>query len=186
MDNIMLDLETWNNEPTAVVIQCAAIKFDPKTGKMGEIFNVHIDAEDEMANGFTVGANTLYWWFNQSEMAQVSAVGPKNERMECKMAWLDFNLFCKGVKNIWSHASFDAAIVIHHMKTLDITPLYSFRAMKDLRTAQLFSGIDPRPYKNEASGPLHDAVVDCKVQIAWFSDAFNRIEGKSHIQRNKH
>jgi len=87
-------------------------------------------------------------------------------------------MFCKSAENIWSHATFDAAIVINHNKILNITPTYRYWAMKDLRTLQILAGMsrhEMNAYKATAKGPLHDAITDCKVQIDWASDALNRI-----------
>jgi len=81
MQNLMIDLETWGNTPAAAVIQVAGIYFDPKTKKLGKQFNMHIDAQSEMDEGFNVNADTLYWWFNQSGLAQVSAIGDKHDRV---------------------------------------------------------------------------------------------------------
>jgi len=175
MKHVMLDLETWDNTATAVVIQIGACYFDPTTKKIGQKYMQHIHADSEMRAGFTIGASTIDWWMQQSSKAQCAALGNITERKPSFDVWLDFNFFLRHAEHIWSHASFDAAILTYHLSVHNIKPVFSYHALKDLRTLQLLSGIDPKVYKLASDGVLHDALTDATLQADWAGDALVKI-----------
>lgn len=179
MKDVMIDLETWNNTSDAVVVQIGACYFDRDTKEIGKEFEIHVDATTEIQRGFTIGADTLYWWFTQSSAAQRLAMGNERSRKLSMAAWRAFNHFLKGAESIWSHGSFDFPIVNTHMKKLGIVPAYKYWAGKDLRTLVDLAGIDHRAYKKKAGvGVLHNALDDCKIQVDYAVDAMRRlIEG---------
>ena len=175
MNDVMIDLETWGNNQSSVVVQIGACWFDRHTGAIGETFKEHISAESEIKAGFTTDASTLYWWFDQSKEAQESAIGAYRDRRSSGYAWGKLNSFLLSAENIWCHASFDAAIVNYHMNTLNLRKNFKYYAFKDLRTLTELAGVDIRRYKKETSGILHDALDDCKLQVKYAVDSFNKL-----------
>ena len=178
--SIMIDLETWGKSGGAVVVQVGAIEFNPETGEELSKLQLWIDAEDEMRRGFRCDASTLYWWFTQDKDAQLLACGKDWQREQCNRAWEKVNQFLKDATAIWAHGSFDMPIVNTHLNHLRITPLYPYWAPKDLRTLVEIAGIDTRKYKAEATGVLHNALDDCRLQIRYYLDSMKRIGGKKN------
>jgi exodeoxyribonuclease VIII len=175
MKDIMLDLETWGNGNNAVAIQIGACYFNRLTGEIGDTFEIHIDANDEVKHGFEIDASTIYWWFNQSEMAQVMATGPKQKRKDCYSAWDQFNQFAKHSKRIWSHATFDFVIMMNHFRKLGIKPHTGFRDARDLRTLVYLANLDYQTRPRE--GVAHNALDDCKFQVKYAAEAIRKIVG---------
>jgi hypothetical protein len=175
MKDVMLDLETWGNSNNAVAIQIGACFFDRITGDIGNTFEVHIDARDEVKHGFEINASTIYWWFNQSEMAQVMATGDKHKRLDAYTAWDRFNDFVKKAKCIWSHATFDFVILMNHLRKLEIKPNTGFRDARDLRTLVDLARLEYT--KEQRYGVAHNALDDCKYQVAYAVKAINKIYG---------
>jgi hypothetical protein len=179
MDNVMIDLETWGRTPKAVVTQIAGIYFDPESGALGEEFNTNINAVTELANDFTVDAETLYFWFNQSPAALHAAIGAKGERNQSKYSWQGFAWFLQDAKNIWCHATFDYPICVEHWKHYGIKTTWPYWAPKDLRSIVEVAGIDHRKYKTRAAASgstIHSALDDCKVQIEYLVDSLKKIK----------
>lgn len=175
-NDVMIDLETWGNGNNAVAIQIGACYFDRLTGNIGETFEVHIDAADEMKHGFEVDASTLYWWFNQSEMAQVMATGVKNKRLDTYTAWDRLNDFVKRAKRVWSHATFDFVIMMNHLRKLEIKPNTGFRDARDLRTLVDLANLE---YNNRPrKGVAHNALDDCKFQVEYAVEAMDKLKFK--------
>jgi hypothetical protein len=178
MKEVMIDLETWGNTAYAVVIQIGAVEFDRVTGETGKELMLHVNADSELRRGFKCDASTLYWWFEQSKKAQEMACGGVYERTDNLVAFRALNTFLKNKEAIWCHGSFDAAIVNTHMNVLGIPPAYPYWVWKDLRTLVEILKLDTRVYKKNASGTLHDAIDDCKMQIKYTVDALNKLEVK--------
>jgi hypothetical protein len=171
MKNVMVDLETWGRASYACVVQIGACYFDPATGEIGDTFSVHVNAKSEMARGFRVDPDTLYWWFSQSKDAQEQALGTSASRLDSYQAWYKLNAFVKGADSIWLHASFDGAMVNEHLRLHKIFPSFPYWAMKDLRTLVEMAKIDTRQYKATNTGIAHSALDDCKLQVKYTVDA---------------
>jgi len=173
MKHVMIDLETWDNVPTAAVVQIGACYFDPFTGNIGKTFEAFVDASSEIDNGFTVGADTIYWWLNQKDIAQVEAHGPKHRRRSSITAWMGLNFFLDEAEHVWSHATFDFVIVMNHIKNLNIGPNTHYRDARDLRTLCHLAQINPYSYPH--AGTAHVALDDCKRQVQYASDAYQKL-----------
>ena len=169
MKDVMLDLETWGNRHNSVVVQIGACYFNRYTGEIGSTYEVHVDAEDEMASGFDVDASTLYWWMSQSKEAQKMAHGLMHERKSCHSAWHYFNEFLNKAKYIWSHATFDFVIMTNHFHVLGIKPKVLFRGARDIRTLVDLSGVK----FGKRTGTHHNALDDCKHQVKYCTKAIS-------------
>lgn len=174
MKDVMLDLETFGNSKTSVIVQIGACYFDRYTGEIGDTFKINIDAESSLREGFDVWGSTIYWWLDQSEDARKSILA--EPRVDVLEAVNQLNDFIKGVKQIWSHATFDFVILKGHFEKLNIKPNFHYRAARDLRTLTDLAGIkDWKKY--ERVGTHHDALDDCKFQVKYAVDCFNILRG---------
>lgn len=171
MTDVMIDLETFGNGKNAAVVQIGACYFN-RDGDIGLSFKCNVDARSAAKSGADIDADTVYWWLAQSPEAIASITEPL--LMEIRPAFLELNEFLSGAKNIWSHATFDFVIVMETMKRLNITPLFSFRAARDIRTLLELSGINPKDFKRE--GIHHDGLADAIFQVKYCVAAMKVLE----------
>jgi hypothetical protein len=170
----MIDLETWGNRPNSVVVQIGACYFSRDTGKIGSKFNIKINAETEINEGFEVDASTIYWWLDKSKEAQLKAHGLKHHRKRSVNAWNDFNNFTKDANYVWSHATFDFVIMMNHFHKLNINPKVHYRSARDIRTlVDLAGDIEWK----ERTGVHHDALDDAIFQVSYCVDCLKKIKG---------
>jgi hypothetical protein len=76
MYDIMVDLETMDNKPTAAITAIGAVYMDLDSGELGETFYVKVDLQSSMDLGMTVSAETIQWWLKQNEAARFEMTQP--------------------------------------------------------------------------------------------------------------
>lgn len=176
MKHVMLDFETLATSPNAAVIQVGACYFDADTGEIGATFKRNVDAKSAVKSGAIIDPNTVMWWLEQSEVAQNSILAFPRE--DINLVFSDLNAFLQGAECIWSHATFDFVILTETLSRLAIRPNFSFRATKDIRTLQFLvkRSSDKTESKLVRNGVHHDALDDCKFQVAYVVEALKRID----------
>ncbi len=70
MQNIMLDLETMGNSPTAAIVAIGAVAFDLDNHVIGKTWYSRVNLESAMQHGGTIDASTVTWWLQQSDDAR--------------------------------------------------------------------------------------------------------------------
>ena len=68
MEDVMLDLETLDTSPNAVVISLGAVFFNEN--KLGSTFYRVLDVDEQSARGRIVNPQTMEWWAKQSPAAR--------------------------------------------------------------------------------------------------------------------
>lgn len=172
MKDLMLDLETFDNAPNSVIVQIGACYFDRCTGDIGDTFTVNIDPRDSVKYGFSIGADTVCWWLDQSKEAQTSILDtpslPVSDSLDL------FNAFAKKARHVWSHATFDFVIIMNHYEKMNIKPKFHYRSARDIRTlVDLVGGLDWSEYKRV--GTHHNALDDCIYQVKYTVDAMRKL-----------
>ena len=66
MNDIMVDLETMDNVPSAAIVAIGAVQCNLTTGETGSEFYRVVDLEGQDKLGMTINPGTLYWWLQQS------------------------------------------------------------------------------------------------------------------------
>lgn len=67
----MLDIETLDTSPQAVVISIGAVVFDPLAEELGPVYYTELtDLADQQQRGRTLNADTVVWWMNQDALAR--------------------------------------------------------------------------------------------------------------------
>lgn len=171
--DVMIDLETLGNGKNACVVQIGACYFDRVTGQIGDTLRINIDARDAVKSGAELEADTVYWWLSQDKKAIDSIT--QGDLLKFIPAFTELNEFLKDAANIWSHATFDFVIVTESMKRIGMKPLFSYRAARDIRTLVELSGVNTKA--KVRAGVHHDALDDCKYQVAYCVEALNKIQG---------
>lgn len=171
MKDVMVDIETMGTRSTSLILQIGACYFDRETGEIGDTFIQNIDYDSLTQDLFTVDKSTIDWWLLQSEEARKSV---SNEFTTTIDVTLDlFKMFLeRGAKYIWSHATFDVPIILNAFNEMDIEFPIHYTKMRDIRTLMDISG---HKSSVEREGTHHDALDDCKFQVAYCVEALNKI-----------
>lgn len=78
--NLMLDFETFGTDPRSIVLTLGAVAFN-KTGIVGEQL-FEFDMADQVKQNRNFSADTLLWWFKQSQEAR-DALQPTDFKLSC-------------------------------------------------------------------------------------------------------
>lgn len=149
MNNIMLDLETLDTTPTAVVTSIGAVAFDPESSAIGDKFYVELtdDLAIQQRHGRTISGDTVKWWMQQDVMAKRIFTEPdtQNEtaRVSTQVGLHEFARFIEshGGRDVqlWGNgADFDNIILgslyeaFHGKKPWSYSRNRCFRTMKNL------------------------------------------------------
>lgn len=175
MNHVMLDIETLDTSPSAVVASIAAVVFRPGKGSGPSRFYALDDWQRQLNRGRTVGAETLRWWFKQSPEAisegllgggegHVIATGTESALKDLS----DF-LRISEVEHVWGNgAAFDNVILKSLARTFGIDHLWSYRYDRCFRT--LTSIYDPdKQFRPRIVGTHHNPLDDCYSQIDWLN-----------------
>lgn len=161
--HVMLDLETLSSSKDAAIIQVAAVVFDPSTGE-------HMAQFDAVSSDLVgrVNPKTVAWWMQQKQAAKLGA-RISSEGIPTKRVLADFIEWFRGlgpVEAIWSHgATFDLPVMCSALAACDLEQPWHYRAERDTRTLYaLAPGGMPEVVRDEDQ--VHDALYDCKLQIA--------------------
>ena len=171
MKDVMLDLETLGTTNNAVVVQIGACYFDRKTGNIGDKYEVNVNIQSSLNQGFSVDGSTINWWLQQSEEARKSVF--TGAEVNIDKAIVDLNNFLRRADFIWSHATFDFVIIMNHLNRLRIKPTFHYRSARDIRTLVDLSNTKFKTY--ERVGTQHNAIDDCIFQVRYCVDAINSI-----------
>jgi exodeoxyribonuclease VIII len=175
MKDLMIDIETMGITSDAVMIQLAAVYFDPFTKEIGKKFNIYISEDSCLSSGFITDQSTKDWWSKQNQNVlqniQSQSIDVKNA-MEGFVNFLPKNTYDL---RVWSHATFDFVIVQNYLQKLT-KKRFNHKTAMDIRTLIYLSGIDLDSY--DWSQKTHDALDDCLFQINYCSDAIQKIKAE--------
>ena len=161
MNDVMIDIETLDTRPTAVILSIAAVRFDSMTqAPLGESFQCHVDIDSNLKWGRTISGSTLLWWLGQDEEARRSVTDattiPLGEALH------QLRSFIKDTDRVWSNgASFDVAILSDAYRAAGTDTPWRFwndRCYKTLKN------LHPEVPKPEFVGVKHNALDDAKFQ----------------------
>lgn len=171
MKDLMIDIETLDTRPTAVITQIGACYFDRNTGEIGKTFCKNINIDDCLAHGLTVSGDTIEWW-----MSQVTCTWTKGT-MTLKHVLLDLIDFAVNAESAWAHATFDFPIIQNAIKVLHLPLFIKYWQARDLRTLVDLSGLDYSELTKDLI-KTHDALEDCRNQVAYAVKCFNELRSK--------
>ena len=180
MKHIMLDLETLDTAPSAVVVSIGAVAFDPHTNALGGRFYVEMtgDIADQQKKGRTISGDTVRWWMQQDASAKrVFSVPPPDGvlRVNTVEALSRFDLFVAtnggGDVELWGNgADFDNVILGSLYDAFGLLKPWSYSRNRCYRTMKSL-GIGPRrPQVRE--GVHHNALDDAITQAIHLQEIF--------------
>lgn len=161
-NNSMIDIETLDTRPDAIVFQAAMVVFsDDGTVIEEELF--HLDILPQIMKGRTLDRETQKWWMEQPKEAW--------DRQPTQLITVEamFNLIRVQMKHhkvgyVWSNSpSFDAVILRSLAEDFGIEMPWTFRSDFDLRTVRKVAGL--LGFEPESYTTTHNSLQDCKDQV---------------------
>lgn len=149
---VMFDIETLGTTPGCAVLSIGACTAETD-------FYVEIGIESLLLAGLRIEPATLEWWLRQPGSCRRDGTDHRLPLDEALTAFADFLprdalLWCKG-------PAFDAAILEAAYRSVGILVPWSYRNLRDLRTALAMLPPVPDLPRNDR---LHDALSDARHQ----------------------
>jgi exodeoxyribonuclease VIII len=165
--HVMMDLETLDTKPGAVLLSIGAVVFDCKNDLLGAEFHQIINVASSVAAGLTISADTEAWWAKQSAEAQKTLTDAKEGKgKDLKDALNAFGHYMDKLGPpsktcLWGNGSdFDNVLLIAAYERAKMTPPWKFYNNRCYRTLKsLKPGI-----KLVREGTYHNALDDAKTQ----------------------
>jgi hypothetical protein len=161
----MVDIETTDVKPTAVVLTVGAVKFDPFTfDEPYEKRHWKLEVDRQSDAGRTTDdtlGGTMDFWGKQSPEVQDAAFGPE-DRVTLETFFKEYNKWMVSVSQIWAHhPQFDLIILKSLYDQFDHHYNWPFWAEQD--SASLFNRMKKSPLKG-VNNALHNAAEDAYWQ----------------------
>lgn len=112
--DLMIDLETLDTKPSAIVLSIGACFFDLKKGEIGATFHTYLTIKDQDKKGRTFSEETLRWWMGQSDAAKrifSEKRKPTADGVADFINWCEANKNGKEINPWGNGATFDIAII---------------------------------------------------------------------------
>ncbi len=196
-DHIMVDLETFDNIPTAAMSSIGALAFDPYADWInGEVpddvpvFYKNVDINSCIKANMSVDGGTIQWWMEQSDSARKALFDPAPEKLPSvmwafsKWVWDQREPKGKDLKTgrttykpyyIWSHgATFDLPILSYAYRQVNKIQPWNFVNARDTRT--LFHiAFNAKRGSYTDDGTKHNALDDAFTQVMWVQEAYQKL-----------
>jgi len=169
--HVMLDLETWGNEPGSVITSIGAVRFDID-GIDDDAFYYHIDPVGSTKKyGLTVDASTIMWWLQQSEEARMEFVNAKREDLKDVLYF--FSFWFVDSEYLWGNgAAFDNVLLRAAYDAVGEIPPWNWWNDRCFRTMK---NQYPHMTEPEFKGTKHNALVDARHQAGWLIKIWNEV-----------
>tara|TARA_B100000989_G_scaffold93263_1_gene67659 strand:- start:32375 stop:32884 length:510 start_codon:yes stop_codon:yes gene_type:complete len=156
----MIDLETLDTSPSAVVLTVGAVKFN-RTSIVDELY-IRLDVDEQIALGRTVDDGTVAWWATQPQKIQDEAMGEHN-RTPVADAINKLNKFIVGCEQIWGQGyGFDMTIIENLYLQSGVNKPWNFWNLRDSRT--VFKMMPTDPVNAIPKVAAHNALADAHHQ----------------------
>lgn len=165
--HVMVDIETMSNQNDAAIMSIGACFFTEGGGVVDHLdFYQNVDLASSLNQGLHFSAETFYWWAKNKPS---SIQGLCSNRLPLENALEKFNRFLSTenhkFEGIWANSpTFDLAILNNAYKTVGLKPAWKFYQERDVRTVASFQ---PRVKDSHSSAVTHNALDDCKAQVAY-------------------
>jgi len=181
-EDLMLDIESLGNKKDFVITQLAAVPFDRVSGETGPEFMINIDIQDSLNLGYKVDASTIMWWMEQDEDARRSLIEGQKKAVRVDHALFEFRAYLQSLQpstlRVWGNgATFDISALKTYYYNLGSKVLpWKHTLERDVRTLVEFHPEIKDAWLGNFQGTKHDPVADCKNQIGYCVEIYNRIK----------
>lgn len=173
--DIMIDLETLGTKSHCVVVSLGACLFDISKGQLGPTFYMICTIQDQLDKGRKIDADTLKWWFSQSDAAKKvfnDKSAPTLQVLNTFSQWIGANVPTKRDRKVWGNGStFDISIMESLFDSYNVECPWNFSSVMDLRTYRRFIGNNA---KIEKQGVAHNALDDAISQAKFVMEFSNK------------
>lgn len=158
----MIDLETIDVQPSAVILTLGAVKFNPFTDDEPHSgLYLKIDITEQLEAGRTVSDSTIEWWAKQPESV-VNDAFYNDDMVSMESAAAQINKWLVGLDRVWAQGvAFDIPILEDFLKSAGAGVNFDFWNVRDSRTILAAMPKDPR---KEMQQDLHNALADAYFQ----------------------
>ena len=172
MKHVMIDIETMGSQSQSAIVSIGAVRFDLKTGEIGERFYVNVDLQSCIDAGLIINSDTLMWWLNQNEEARKKIT---EKGFHLNNALVTLSGFITKDDEVWGNsARFDLGILSDAYNAVKLPIPWDFRKERCVRTLVAFA---PEVKAAEVNtGVAHDALADCIFQISYCSKTYNKLK----------
>lgn len=178
MKHVMIDLETLDTRPSAVVLSIGAVRFDPVRGELGQEFYRNLRTDHQVQKKRTINPDTERWWDEQSPAAKAALATPAPWHVG--FALEEFSRFCAGVEGVWGHgATFDVSLMESLYDSFELSRPWKYSAARDTRT--IFEAADTWPTRE--AGVHHYALDDAKRQAEAVCEAYHELRATKHPRK---
>jgi hypothetical protein len=172
--HLMIDIETYDTEITAVILSIGAVVFNPRGETLGDEFHIKLSTASQSDR--TTSDATVAWWMQQDADAREATFGGK--KIPIGIALMAFTNFINRLKptctRVWAKSpDFDCSILNHACKQQNIRWPFKFWESRCCRTIiDLAYPMGDFPHM-EVEGPKHDALADAKRQAKEVQHAYH-------------
>jgi hypothetical protein len=153
MNIAMIDIETLDTEPSAVILSIGVVELDGD--QINASRSIYMELDITKQSGRTISADTLKWWSQQK--APMPIYGSIRLEDALSKLWLMY----RG-NQFWSNGSFDFDILNHACKQVGALTPWTFRDCFDYRTAK---NLFPQIKADDTNDTAHHAFEDAKYQM---------------------
>jgi hypothetical protein len=124
---------------------------------------------------------TVFWWLNQSQAARDEIQGKRIPAVNVFQFMEELRAFLNPADLIWSHATYDASMLLRLADKIGVRKPFSYRNCADLRTlTHLVDVKDIADFwdKNKES-KNHISIDDAMFQANMVIEYYNRIRNRS-------
>jgi hypothetical protein len=177
MNHVMVDLETWDNTPTAVIVSLGAVRMDLERLTVHEEFYAVLDPVDCTRLGLTIGADTVRWWLKQNDAAR-AIFKAEEPVLSLPEALLRFSQWLRLVGQedqnaIWGNgATFDNVILRNAYLAAGVPAPWAYHRDFCYRTMK---NMFPVP-RTERYGSRHNALSDAQDQANHLIEIMRRLK----------
>lgn len=176
---MMIDIETLDVKPSAVVLSIGAVVFHPNGHVMDRWYRV-LQVQEQLDRGRTVSFDTITWWMSQDGDARNEAFAPVRQMVAETLS--DLLAFCRtyDANAYWALGpQFDYIILENLFNELNREVPWGYGQLRDVRTICNETKIDRRNPGSQVLGIPHTPIYDCEYQIELLTMARGRINKKS-------
>ena len=158
-NHLMIDLETLDNRPSAVIRSIGAVWFGD--GVLGAEFYTRIDPQSCVDYGLSLGVSTIEWWLKQGDAARAEMCKPGKSLPDALASFSEF--VCAGPEpaGVWGNgASFDNVILANAYDACRVRRPWKFWADRCYRTVKAAAP----SVEMKRDGTHHNALDDARDQ----------------------
>lgn len=167
----MIDIETLDTTPTAVILSIGAAVFDPETFIISDSFLYKVNGQSCLDLGMTVSFKTIQWWMEQDREAQIVSFSTPDGSISNAL-WQLSQFIGKSLPEIiWAQGPQFDIIILENAYRMAKKPVpWTYRQIKDCRTVIDLGKIE---FTRQRVG--HDPVNDAKDQVEMLQMAFQNL-----------